>query len=208
MSTNSPQNPEDDDRLHQEAADLLCQVAKGDSVAFGEIYDRFSGALLALCLTMLADRAEAEDALQEVFLTVWSRAKLYDPALGKAVSWLMAVARNKCLDRLRSSKRKLAGLDKIREELEPQPTPESGSPLASQEKQDMLNSALDQLSVPQRKAIEMAFLKGYTQVEVADLLDEPLGTVKARIRRGMLQMRELLDEADETPDASKEDEIS
>jgi len=210
MSQSPPSQPEmsDDEQLHREAAELLCKIAKGDGDAFSELYDRFSGALLALSLTMLADRAEAEDALQEVYLRVWSKAGLYDPALGKAVTWLMTITRNKCLDRIRSTKRKRTAIEKAREEMEVrEEAPAPGSPLAAQEKQEQIGKALCNLPEKQRKAIELAFLKGYTQSEIAELLNEPLGTVKARIRRGMATMREYLDREAESVD-SNDDERS
>lgn len=195
------QQGDDDQRLHREAADLLRQVGEGDRDAFGELYDRFSGALLALALTVLADRAEAEDVLQEVFLIVWGRAKLYDPALGKAVSWLMTVTRNKCLDRLRSAKRKRDAMESARDELAARSREETPAADAN-ETRDLLGRALFQLPEKQRQAIELAFLKGYTQMEVAELLGEPIGTIKARIRRGMLQMRGLLDQREESGEAN------
>jgi len=203
LMAEDPVKPEDDDqRLHREAAELLCRIADGDAEAFSELYDRFSGSLLALCLTMLADRAEAEDTLQEVMLIVWGRARLYDPALGKAVSWLMTVARNKCLDRIRSTKRKRKSLEKAREELVEPAHQINTNPLDSQEKQDWVTKALYQLPDKQRRAIELAFLKGYTQVEISELLDEPLGTIKARIRRGIIQIRGILDQDAEPIDSS------
>lgn len=209
MSQNPQQEPEmkDDELLHREAARLLCKVAEGDGDAFSEIYDRFSGALLALCLTMLADRSEAEDTLQEVFLTVWGRARLYDPALGKAVSWLMTITRNKCLDRIRSTKRKRTALERAREEIEAHESPPvPGSELDTQERQEQIGKALHTLPEKQRQSIELAFLHGYTQSEIADLLNEPLGTIKARIRRGMAMMREYLDRESESADNRDNDE--
>lgn len=178
---------------HREAAELMGRIARGDGAALSELYERFSGALFARCLTMLEDRAEAQDTLQEVFLLVWSRASSYDPALGKVVSWLMTITRNKCLDRIRASRRKRAALERASEEwTAPQPRPGSDA-FVGKERQEQISKALLQLPENQRRAIEMAFLSGYTQVEVATLLGEPLGTVKARIRRGMQLMRALLD---------------
>lgn len=195
----------DDEHLHHEAAELLRKVAQGDGEAFSDLYDRFSGALLALSLTMLTDRGEAEDALQDVFLTVWSKAGLYDSALGKVVSWLMTITRNKCLDRLRTSKRKRTGLEKARQEMETgEDAPVPGNPLSAREKQEQIGQALSDLPEKQRQAIELAFLKGYTQSEIAELLNEPLGTIKARIRRGLAMMREYLDHESESVDTMTE----
>jgi RNA polymerase sigma-70 factor (ECF subfamily) len=200
---NQPPATTDDEQLHREAAELLCRVANGESEAFSQLYDRFSGALLALCLTMLEGRHEAEDTLQDVFLTVWGRAKLYDPALGKAVSWLMTITRNKCLDRIRSSKRKRNAIERAREEIEAhQSAPAPGNEQDIQEHQEEIGKALCALPDKQRKAIELAFLNGYTQSEIAELLNEPLGTIKARIRRGMATMREFLDRKADSVDTN------
>lgn len=205
MSQSLPQPAErgDDEHLHLEAAELLRKVAGGDGQAFSDLYDRFSGALLALSLTMLSNRSDAEDALQDIFLTVWSKAGLYDPSLGKAVSWLITITRNKCLDRIRVAKRKRAALEMAREEIEAgEDSPSPGNPLLARETQEQIGKALYNLPDKQRKAIELAFLKGYTQSEIAELLNEPLGTIKARIRRGMAMMREYLVRESESDDSS------
>ncbi len=199
---NQLQPEDDDDRLHREAAELLGKVAHGERAAFSELYDRMSGALFALCISMLEDRAEAEDTLQEVFLIVWSRASQYDPALGKPVSWLMTVARNKCLDKIRSLKRKRTGLQKAEEEIKTSQAGErDANVLASRDKRESLRRALAQLPENQRQVIELAFIKGFTQTEIAEHLGDPIGTVKARIRRGMLKMRDLLDRESKPSDS-------
>ncbi len=189
-----------DEHYHAQLAELLGKVGERDRGAFSDLYDRVSGALLALALTLLNDRAEAEDVLQEVFLTVWNRAGSYDPGLGKAITWLMTVTRNRSYDRIRATKRKRKAVERAAGEADVLGTAgHEGSQESTNERAGRIESVLHALPDAQREAIELAFLHGYTQTEVAERLAEPLGTVKARIRRGMLRLKELLS-TPETPD--------
>jgi len=175
--------------------ELLGRVAQGDREAFAELYDLYSGVLLGTLLRMLNDQAEAEDVLQDTFLLIWENAPRYDGRLGKPFNWALTMARNKAIDRLRASQRRLRLLD--------QAAPEDGAVatnadptvdhLVEGERSTAIRQALSLLPAEQRAAIDLAFFGGLTQMEIAEVLGEPLGTVKARIRRGMLKLRELLD---------------
>ena len=174
--------------------ELLALVATQDTAAFGELYDRLSGLLCGLAQQILGDVTDAEDVLQEAFLLIWNRAGSYEPRLGKPVGWAVAILRNKAIDRLRSRQRRARLMDEAtRSELWsagelPAPVGVSGMDAA------VVRQALLSLPAEQREAIELAFLGGLSQSEIAETLEQPLGTIKARIRRGMLRLRELLAE--------------
>lgn len=187
--------PGANDPDHEELILLLEQVRQRDAAALSRLYDRVAPALFGVIHSVLHNREESEDVLQEVFVRIWKRAGHYDPALGKAISWMITVARNCAYDRARSLGRKaelrkekegdLA--DSIGETLRRQWNPQWGEDEALE-----VESALEALSPDQREAIELAFFSGMTQQEVSNELEVPLGTVKARIRRGLLKLRDNL----------------
>ena len=173
--------------------DLLRRIAERDASALADLYDRHAQLLFALIVRILRNRSEAEDALQDVFLRVWQRAETYDPAFGSPVAWLVRIARNRAIDRLR--------LRRSHPDQEPQPlTSEPAEPAfrAPDETaivgqlRSAIDGALSALSPDDRTLIEAAFFEGYTQSELAAKFGLPLGTVKTRLRRGMQQMREQL----------------
>ncbi len=175
---------------------LLERIAAGDREAFAELYDRYSRPLYAFVLRIVSAPADAEDVLQEVFVQIWERAAQFDEQQGKPFSWAVAMTRNKAIDRLRSLQRRSRLAEQALEagavatEISPH---EAHSALPTDESA-RIRSALGNLPDDQRRAIEMAFFGGLTHHQVAEALREPLGTVKARIRRGMLRLREALEE--------------
>ncbi|MDB6070907.1 MAG: putative polymerase sigma factor, sigma-24 [Verrucomicrobiales bacterium] len=171
------------------------RVVLRDQAAFTLMYDRHATLLYSVSLKILADPEEARDILQQVFLTLHEKAPLYDAALGRPAAWLATMARNRSIDRLRSLKRQHEYADRIRLEHEiiennPAATPFDG---AYPDEVEILRSAVADLPGDQRQALEMAYFGGLTQQEISDKLSQPLGTVKARIRRGLLKLREALD---------------
>lgn len=174
---------------------LLARVARQDAEALSVLYDRFAGLLNGLALRILQDPQEAEDVLQESFVQIWNKASQYDPALGKPLSWAVALTRNRSIDRLRSRQRRdrvfQAPADTADEKACTNPTATELSSRAGDSA--VVRAALHALPQDQRVAIELAFFSGLTQTEIADKLGEPLGTVKARIRRGMLKLRDTLE---------------
>ena len=184
---NTPSTTNDD-------ALLLQRVAHRDRQAFSQLYDRYSGVLYATVLRVLNSPEEANDVLQEVFVQIWDKAATYDPALGKPFNWALTMARNKAIDRLRSLKRRYQFIGEITVEMEEETQSHSAGPdeVFNQEQATLIRSAVSTLPLEQRQAIEMAFLGGMTQNEIADTLRQPLGTIKARIRRGMLKLRDTL----------------
>ena len=132
--------------------------------------------------------------LQHVFLTLHTRAAGYDPSQGKPVAWLATLARNRSIDRLRALKRHHVYAEKIRQGADPASAPGS-TPAPSGPYEDevaLLRGAVAELPADQRQALELAYFAGLTQQEISDHLEQPLGTVKARIRRGLLKLRESL----------------
>lgn len=177
--------------------ELMQRIATGDSEAFGMLYDRLSGPLFSLAYEMLGDAAEAEDALQDVCLQVWRRAEKYDPARSSVFTWAVMMTRSKAIDRLRARGRRqriVAGSIE-EEESKPELASEETNAADTSAKNDeaaRVRSALSELSPEQRRAIEMAFFRDMTHAEIAAENSEPLGTVKARIRRGLLRLRDGL----------------
>ncbi len=173
---------------------LLLKVAEGNRPAFTSLYERLSTPLYSLALKMLASEAEAQDLLQEVFLSVWNKASSYRTDRGSAFSWIVSQLRNRAIDRIRSRRRRGELLEENAPDLEPSGSavPSSAENVAQKERGRHVRSALGKLSVEQRQVLHLAYFEGLTQVEIAEKLEEPLGTVKARAHRGMARLREAL----------------
>ena len=186
-SVNNPLTTTDD-------VQLLRRVSQRDREAFSQLYDRYSGILYSTVFRVLNHPDEASDVLQDVFVQIWDKAATYDPALGKPFSWALTMARNKSIDRLRALKRRYSFIEEVTHEMaEEAHAPLSGpDEVFTHEQAAVIRSAVATLPLEQRQAIEMAFLGGLTQNEIAASLNQPLGTIKARIRRGMLKLRDSL----------------
>ncbi len=177
---------------------LIERIVARDERAVGELYDRHSRLLYGLILRVLRDRGEAEEVLQEVFLVVWTRAETYNVALGSPAAWLVRVARNRAIDRLRANAVRLRAVESA-----PDPAPaRTDNPEARAsltEQQRAVVRALDALPPDQRVLIEQAYYLGLTQSELADKFHLPLGTVKTRVRSGMQTLRQQLTQASIEP---------
>lgn len=176
--------------------DLIGRIASGDAGAMAEFYDRHSTLLFSIAHKVVGDQQEAEEVLQDAFRKLWESAPGYDGSLGKPTSWAVVITRNKAIDRLRALQRRNAVVTQITKEASagyPERDDHAAREMVSRERGNLLRGALSALPVEQRLAIELAFFTGYSQAEVADHLKEPLGTIKARIRRGMVTMREILE---------------
>jgi RNA polymerase sigma-70 factor (ECF subfamily) len=162
-------------------ARLLAELAAGHSGALAELYRRRAGALLVL---------------QDTFVQLWKRAGRYDAAKAGPLTWMIMVARGLALDRLRQRSRRQSGLERFRAESDADQVQEENAftRLSDQESARRVGRALGSLPAEQRTAIELAFYRGCTQEEIARTTGEPLGTIKARIRRGMLALRQRLKE--------------
>ena len=176
--------------------DLLRQIVLRDEHALAAFYDRHSRLVYSVALRVLRTSSEAEEVLQEAFVRVWSRADTYEPKLGAPAAWLTRIARNCAIDRLRAKK--------VRQFVdapapEPDATPIEPSTnitpevvLAHSTKAFVVRGALNALPATQRTLIEAAFFDGYTHQELSERFEMPLGTVKARIRTGLLALRAQL----------------
>jgi RNA polymerase sigma-70 factor (ECF subfamily) len=180
---------------------LLQRIAARDTAALAELYDRHSRLVFGLVLRIVGDRGEAEEILQEAFVRVWTRTDSYEPRLGGPLPWIVRVARNYAIDRLRARRVRAAvhapGIDVAAFEAA---TPGAGirSPEAAvldAERKQTLTAALADLPAEQRQLIEAAFFEGYTHSELAERFGLPLGTVKTRIRNGLIAMRHGLEHA-------------
>ena len=168
---------------------LLDRIVARDQAAVAELYDRHSRLAYGLIVRILKDRGEAEEVLQEVFLSVWTKAESYNVALGTPAGWLVRIARNRAIDRLRAS-----GARERTMESAPVPAPVESpeAHAAVSEQRRAVARALDALPRNQRELIEHAYYQGLTQSELAERFRLPLGTVKTRIRTGMQALREHL----------------
>jgi RNA polymerase sigma-70 factor (ECF subfamily) len=168
---------------------LLEAMAGGDRDAFAAFYDRHAARVYGLLLCILRDPAEAEDLLQEVFLQIWEQAGRYDAARAAPVAWLTVIARSRARDRRRRLGRAPGFGDPIPEFVSPGSIPES---LAERESAALALAALEALPREQREAIRKSFFDGMTHGEIARAQNLPIGTVKTRIRDGMMKLRRQL----------------
>lgn len=179
-------------------ADLVLRMARGDEAALGALYDRFGGVLYAVAFRVLGEKADAEEVVFEAFAQAWREAGRFDPARGSAAAWLTMMARSRALDLVRSQSRRARITDTAaREDSSTAPGMSGGftapgSALEEDERRRAVRQALDGLAPPQRQAIELAYYEGLSQSEIAARLQEPLGTIKTRMRLGMQKLRDAL----------------
>jgi RNA polymerase sigma-70 factor (ECF subfamily) len=189
--------PADVHAQNEADAALLREIASGDRDALARLYDRFSRPLFGVASRILRDATEAEDVVHDVFITIWQKAAAFEPARCSALGWAIALTRNRAIDRFRTRRRRheiletSAPADLGYDETAPSAA-SSSTDLWQKEKATAVRRAVTELSSEQRNALELAFFSGLTQQEIATRLHEPLGTVKARIRRGLLKLRDLL----------------
>lgn len=171
---------------------LVRRIVQGDREALAALYDSYSKPLYSFALRVLRDPQEAQDVLQNVFLQIWEKGATFDESLGRPFTWAVAMTRNQAIDRLRARQRCLP----LFEEAAAGAVPEEATgepPLADSFGNDQptpIRAAVHELPKEQRRAIELAFFGGLTHPEMAAALQEPPGTIRARIRRGMLRLRD------------------
>ena len=168
-------------------------MARGEHGALAELYDRHGRLVFSLALRVLRDQGDAEDVVQEVFSQAWRQASRYESSRGHVVAWLMNLARSRAIDKLRSRRaRPETGASDVEADRMLDLAPPVDEQLALSDQAERIRTAVGQLSLVQRVAIELAFYEGLTHVEIAERLELPLGTVKTRIRQGLSKLKERL----------------
>ena len=182
--------------MHAEPAqisdiELLHAIARSEEGALTALYDRYRLILFGLLVRILNSREEAEDVLQEVFLQVWRRAADFDEERGRPFTWLVTLTRSRAIDRLRV----LAARQRLTDSAALEVSAEASDAVADAlhaEQREIIAQALASLPAEQRRTLKLAYFEGLTQSEIAARLDSPLGTVKTRMRAGLMTLRELL----------------
>lgn len=169
------------------------RLASGDSSALTDLYDRHARAIYSLAIRILSDAAEAEDVVQDVFTQAWRQAGRYDAARAPVAAWLMIMTRARALDRLRRRRSRIVATEIDERTPHPRDPDQSQEALAiTTEEAERVRGALLALPDGQRAAIELAYFQGLSQSDIAEQLQQPLGTIKTRIRSGLLKLREAL----------------
>jgi len=167
--------------------ELVSRVRAGDQNAMGTLYDRYSPLVYAVALRVLADTGAAEDVLQEVFMQLWRNPARFDASRGSLGAWLAVIARNRAIDALRKHRYE-SDIEDIVVSVEPDLASEADRSRAAKNVRNLLNG----MHPAQRQALEMSFFEGLTHTEIATKTGEPLGTIKTRIRAGLLALRKAL----------------
>lgn len=167
--------------------------SRGDRKAFSQLYEATGPHLFGLALRILKKRDLAEEALQDSFLKIWNRAADFDPGRGRAFSWMAAIVRNTCLDRLRKSSREPLSRKEFHEELRQSQSPGPSEWVAGAEEARALQRCLETLGEEERNSLWLAYWQGLSHSELARYWDRPLGTVKTWVRRGLERLRNCLE---------------
>ncbi len=171
-------------------AGLIGEVAKGDEAAFRALYDQISGQVLGIVTRVLRDPAQSEEVMQEVLLGVWRNAARFDPAAGSAAAWIMTQAHRRAVDRVRSQQS--ASDRELRAAVAVIPYDEVAEAVQASLEHERVRHCLTGLTAVQRETVTLAFYGGYSYREVAQLLDIPVGTVKTRMRDGLIRLRDCM----------------
>jgi len=174
----------------REIADLIARCALRDRAAFQDLYGRTSAKLYGVTLRILKDRAEAEEALQEVYVKIWQRADRYVPGGFSPISWLVAVARNHALDVLRARKPRSDDIDLALDVADAGPDPEQAA--ANRGERARIDDCLGQLDADKADAVRGAYLDGFSYEELATRHEVPLNTMRTWLRRSLMKLRECL----------------
>ena len=173
--------------------EVMQLVQRGDPRAFELLYDRHGGAAYSLAYRIVGKQAAAEDVVQEALLSIWRSRRRYDPTRGSVRTWILGIVHNRAIDGLRRSSvhdRRRESLDVVEERFEARER--TDVEVARREEARSVRGALETLPTEQRQTIELAYFGGFTQSQIAELMDEPVGTVKGRMRLGLDKMRREL----------------
>ncbi len=172
--------------------DLLALSARGDERAFAELYDRTSSRVYGMVLRVVRDAAQSAEVTQDIYLEIWRNAARFDAGKGGVLPYLLMIAHRRAVDRVRAAQATVVRDDKYATLNEDRPYDSVAETAQTNIEGQRVRKVLDSLTPPQREAIRLAYFGGYTHTEVAELLKLPLGTVKTRIRDGLIRMRDSL----------------
>jgi len=173
-------------------ADLLARAARGDEAAFAELYDRTSARVYGMVLRVVRDPAQSAEVTQDIYLEVWRQSARFDASKGGVLPYLLMIAHRRAVDRVRAAQASVVRDDKYAQLTEDRPYDSVAEQVQLNLESQRVRKVLDGLTAPQREAISLAYFGGYSHSEVAELLKLPLGTVKTRIRDGLIRMRDAL----------------
>lgn len=176
--------------------DLISLAESGDADAFAALYDRHGRAAYSLAYRMMGERQAAEDLVQDVFLKIWRLAGSYRAERGSVRTWILSIVHNRGIDQIRSSASRRRTQDKIEASAAKSQPSEAFSEAWRNTQRDQVRDALTSLPPEQLKILELAYFSGYTHVEISELLDLPLGTVKGRMRLGLKKIKDYFDSRD------------
>jgi len=176
-------------KIEQDDRDLIRRMAAKDAQALDAVYERYKRLVFGLVFRIVGNREDAEDVLGDVFWQTWLQAARYDDSRGKPIAWVLTIARTRAIDCLRSTGRRGENIEEVPE---PQPSERPADPFVQADTRNAVRVALQDLPDQQRKPLEMAYFEGMSHTEISAALNQPLGTVKDRIRNGMLHLKKRL----------------
>ncbi len=171
---------------------LMAAVARGDQAAFGELYDRVGGTVHGIVRKVVRDPAQSEEVTQEVMVEVWRTAVRFDPDKGSVRTWILTMAHRRAIDRVRSEQSSRDRTERVGHRDQVRAFDEVAEEVEVRSEHDQVREALSTLTALQREAVELAYYQGYTYREVSELLDTPLGTIKTRMRDGLIRLRDAM----------------
>jgi RNA polymerase sigma-70 factor (ECF subfamily) len=182
-------------RQHLLLADehLISFVGQGDAEAFTILYDRHGRAAFSLAYRVMGERQAAEDLVQDAFLKLWRSATSYRPERGSVRTWLLSIVRNRGIDQIRSQASRRRTQEKIEASAPCSQPSEAFAETLRNSQRDQVRQALNTLPPEQLKILELAYFSGYTHLQISELVDVPLGTIKGRMRLGLKKMRDCFD---------------
>lgn len=175
----------------QDITKLIVRVSLKDRAAFDLLYRATSAKLFGVCLRVLSDRAEAEEALQEVFVKIWTKADRFVVSELSPISWLVAIARNHAIDRIRARGQRTAAIDEAAELADERPGPEAQ--VVAEGERDRLGACLEELEADRAAAVRGAYLNGDSYAELAERFSVPVNTMRTWLRRSLMKLKECLE---------------
>jgi len=172
--------------------DLMSRIARGDEQAFTELYDLLAERVFGLVLRVMRDPAQSEEVAQEVFVELWRTASRFQPGRGSVTAWAMTIAHRRAVDRVRSAQSTMDREARVAAGQQDRPFDSVADEVAGRFERRQVRHCLDTLTELQRESVGLAYYQGYTYGEVATLLDTPLGTIKTRLRDGLIRLRDCL----------------